>query len=180
MKKHLLLAVIVLAIAGVQVKPAFATSKDELLIEQQLDALQQAVQSLQRTVDTQGAVLTTLVKQANDNVAAMKSAVTDSQSSIQQNLATSGNRFDNLTQQMQALSESLDEAKAKLAKLSDQMAQMQTALTTLPPSGPAPAPGQPEPPPRRPFPTPTRFIPKASAITMAGNTTSRFNCFRIT
>ncbi len=143
MKKHLVLAVIVVAIAGVQVKPAFATSKDELLIEQQLDALQQAVQSLQRTVDTQGAVLTTLVKQANDNVAAMKSAVTDSQSSIQQNLATSGNRFDNLTQQMQALSESLDEAKAKLAKLSDQMAQMQTALTTLPPSGPAPAPGQP-------------------------------------
>ncbi len=106
--------------------------------------MQQAVQSLQRTVDTQGAVLTTLVKQANDNVAAMKSAVTDSQSSIQQNLATSGNRFDNLTQQMQALSESLDEAKAKLSKLSEQVAQMQTALTTLPPSGPAAGPaGQP-------------------------------------
>lgn len=134
------MVLMMLAFLGVQAMPTFATSKDELLIEQQLDALSQAVQSLQKTVDTQGAVLKTLIEQANDNVSTMKSAITDSQGSIQQNLATSGNRFDALTTQMQALSESLDEAKAKLAKLSDQMAQMQTALTTLPPSGPA-APG---------------------------------------
>jgi tol-pal system protein YbgF len=140
LKKHTLMVLMMLAFLGVQAMPTFATSKDELLIEQQLDALSQAVQSLQKTVDTQGAVLKTLIEQANDNVSTMKSAITDSQGSIQQNLATSGNRFDALTTQMQALSESLDEAKAKLAKLSDQMAQMQTALTTLPPSGPA-APG---------------------------------------
>ncbi len=143
MKKFTLVALMMLAFLGMQVQPTYATNKDELLIEQQLDALSQAVADLQKTVDTQGAVLKTLIEQADDNVSKMKSAVTDSQGSIQQNLATSGNRFDNLTQQMQALSESLDEAKAKLAKLSDQVAQMQTALTTLPPSGPAAAPAGP-------------------------------------
>ena len=37
-----------------------------------------------------------------------------------------------MTSQMQALSESLEEAKARLSKLSEQMAQMQNILTTLP------------------------------------------------
>ena len=107
---------------------------------QQLDALQQAVQSLQKTVDTQTAVLKTLVEQANDNVNTMKAMVTDLHGSMQQNLASSNARFDTMTSQMQALSESLEEAKARLSKLSEQMAQMQNILTTLPAqSNPAPA-----------------------------------------
>jgi tol-pal system protein YbgF len=50
-----------------------------------------------------------------------------------------------MTSQMQALSESLDEAKARLAKLSEQMAQTQNILQTLPAqSNPTPgAPGAP-------------------------------------
>ena len=107
---------------------------------QQLDALQQAVQNLQKTVDTQTAVLKTLIEQANDNVNTMKATVTDLHGSLQQNVASSGARFDTMTSQMQALSESLDEAKARLSKLSEQMAQMQTILTTLPASNPAAAP----------------------------------------
>ena len=142
----------IFAFLGTQIQPAFATNKDELQIEQQLDALQQAVQSLQKTVDTQTAVLKTLIEQANDNVNTMKTTVTESQSAIQQNLASSGNRFDTMATQMQALSESLEEAKARLSKLSEQMAQMQNILTTLPasnPSTPAPTggPGAPGAPP---------------------------------
>jgi tol-pal system protein YbgF len=139
----------IFAFLGTQIQPAFATNKDELQIEQQLDALQQAVQSLQKTVDTQTAVLKTLIEQANDNVNTMKTTVTESQSAIQQNLASSGNRFDTMATQMQALSESLEEAKARLSKLGEQMAQMQTILTTLPASNPAPAgaPGAPGAPP---------------------------------
>jgi tol-pal system protein YbgF len=145
LKKHTLLALMILAILGAQVRPIFGVNKEELQMMQQLDALQQAVQNLQKTVDTQTAVLKTLIEQANDNVNTMKSAVTDSQGSIQQNLASSGNRFDAITTQMQALSESLEEAKARLSKLGEQMAQMQTILTTLPASNPAPtgAPGAP-------------------------------------
>ena len=44
-----------------------------------------------------------------------------------------------MTTQMQALSESLDEAKARLSKLSEQMAQTQTILTTLPAQSNPPA-----------------------------------------
>jgi tol-pal system protein YbgF len=130
-----------LAVLGAQVKPVFGVNKEELQMMQQLDALQQAVQNLQRTVDTQSAVLKTLIEQANDNVNSMKATVTDLHGSIQQNVASSGARFDTMTSQMQALSESVDEAKARLSKLSEQMSQMQTILTTLPASSPAAAPG---------------------------------------
>ena len=128
MKKHTVLALMVLAFLGAQAPPAFGVSKETLQMMQQLDALQQAVQNLQKTVDTQTAVLKTLVEQANDNVNSMKAMVTDLHGSMQQNLASSGARFDAMTSQMQALSESLDEAKARLSKLSEQMAQMQNIL----------------------------------------------------
>ena len=142
MKKLTLLALMILAFLGTQVPPVFGVNKEELQMMQQLDALQQAVQSLQRTVDTQSAVLKTLLEQTNDNVNTMKSKVTESQGAIQQNLAASGNHFDTMAAQMQALSESLEEAKARLSKLSEQMAQMQNIMTTLPASNPStPAPG---------------------------------------
>ena len=150
MKKHTLLALIVLAFVGAQVQPAFSVSKETLQMMQQLDALQQAVQNLQKTVDTQTAVLKTLVEQSNDNVNSMKAVVTDLRGSMQQNLASTNARFDTMATQMQALSESLDEAKARLSKLGEQMAQMQNILTTLPTqTTPAPgaAPGTPGAPP---------------------------------
>ena len=132
MNKHTLSALMVFAFLGLPVQPLLGVSKETLQMMQQLDALQQAVQNLQKTVDTQGAVLKTLVEQANDNVNNMKSIVTDLRGSMQQNLATSSAHLDSVTTQMQALSESLEEAKARLSKLSEQMAQMQNILTTLP------------------------------------------------
>ncbi|HXW15683.1 MAG TPA: tetratricopeptide repeat protein [Terriglobia bacterium] len=144
MKKHSLLALVIIAFLGAMVQPVFAVNKEELQMMQQLDALQQAVQNLQKTVDTQTAVLKTLIEQANDNVNSMKVTVSDMRGSIQQNLASSGAHFDTMTSQVQQLSESLDEAKARLSKLSEQMSQMQTILTTLPASNPAaPAVGSP-------------------------------------
>ena len=98
-------------------------------------------------------MLKTLVEQSNDNVNSMKAIVNDLHGTVQQNLATSGAKFDSMTSQMQQLSESLDEAKARLSKLSEQMTQVQNTLTNIPanqptatpggPTGAAPIPGQP-------------------------------------
>jgi tol-pal system protein YbgF len=138
LKKHTLLALLVFAFLGAQVPPVFGVSKETLQMMQQLDALQQAVQNLQKTVDTQTAVLKTLVEQANDNVNSMKAVVTELRGSVQQNLASSNARLDAMTSQIQALSESLEEAKARLSKLGEQSAQIQNILTTLPPQSQPP------------------------------------------
>lgn len=140
MKKQTLLVLLVLAFLGAQIPPAFGVSKETLQMMQQLDALQQAVQNLQKTVDTQSAVLKTLVEQTSDNVSSMKATITDLHGTLQQNLASTNAKFDNMSTQTQALSESLEELKARLSKLSEQMAQIQNILTTIP-SQTNPAPG---------------------------------------
>jgi tol-pal system protein YbgF len=161
LKKHTLVALMFLAFLGARVQPAYSASKETLQMMQQLDALQQAVQNLQKTVDTQTAVLKTLVEQTNDNVNAMKAMVTDLHGSMQQSLATSGAKFDAVTSQMQELSASLDEVKARLSKLSDQMAQTQNILQTLP-SQSNPTPGTtPGAPPTTPGPPP---VPDADSL----------------
>lgn len=149
MKKHTVLALMAIALTGGQIRPAYGVSKETLQMMQQLDTLQQAVQNLQKTVDTQTAVLKTLVEQTNDNVSTMKATVTELRGTMQQDLAASSAKFDGMTSQTQALSESLDEAKSRLSKLSEQMAQLQNILTTLPtqsnptPGAPPGAPGAP-------------------------------------
>lgn len=111
--------------------PAFSVNKETLQMMQQLDTLTQMVQGIQKTVDTQTAVLRTLIEQANDNVSSMKATIADLRKSNESTLASSSARFDSMSTQIQALSESLDEAKARLAKLSDQVTQTQTIIQTL-------------------------------------------------
>jgi tol-pal system protein YbgF len=139
----LVLFVIVPCACGAQ--SALAASKETIQMMQQLDTLTQMVQSLQKTVDTEEAVLKTLIEQASDNVNTMKVTIADLQKTNQQTLGSFSNRFDSMTTQIQELSASLDETKARLAKLSDQLAQTQKVIETLNPSatsGTAPAPGE--------------------------------------
>ena len=139
MKKHALLILPVLGLLVAGAQPFYAVSKETLQMMQQLDALQQAVQNLQKTVDTQGAVLRTLVEQASDNVNKLKSNMDDLRDATQKNLATSNAHLDSMTTQIQALSESLDEAKARIGKLGEQLAQTQNIIQTItaPPQQPA-------------------------------------------
>jgi tol-pal system protein YbgF len=111
--------------------PGYGVSREILQMMHQLDSLQQAVQNLQKTVDTQSAVLKTLIEQATDNVNAMKATVNDMRGSLQQNLASTNARFDSMTNQIQALSAGLEESNSRLSKLSEQLAQTQNIIQTL-------------------------------------------------
>lgn len=123
----------------------FPASKEIIQMMTELDNLQQEVQNLQRTVDTQTAVLKTLVQQTNDSVNGMKAVIGQMQEAEQRNLASTANRFDAMNGQVQELSANIDEAKGEIAKLSDQLAQTQKTLETIntPPSANASSPGLP-------------------------------------
>lgn len=122
---------------GMSVVPARAQKKDTLLLMQRLDTMQQMLINLQKTVDSQTAVLKTLVEQANDNVNSMKASVDELRKATGQNLANNNARFDSMTTQIQSLGASLEESQARMAKLSDQITQMQNTMQTLntPPAG---------------------------------------------
>jgi tol-pal system protein YbgF len=131
LRKHLRPLLVVAALAVSVAPPAFGVSKETIRMMEQLDNLQQAMQNMQKTVDTQTAVLKTLIEQTNENVNTMKATISELQKTNGESLAKDQNRFDALTSQIQALSESLDEAKSRLAKLEDKLAQTQNIIQTL-------------------------------------------------
>lgn len=126
--RYTLLATIAIALVAL---PGFGVSKETIQMMTQLDSLQQEVQALQHTVDTQTAVLKTLIQQTSASVDAMKASLAKMQESQQRSLADTGNRFDSMTNQIQQLSASLDQTQGQLSKLSDQVAQTQKILQTI-------------------------------------------------
>jgi tol-pal system protein YbgF len=131
LRKPATILVLAVSLAPLGAQPALAQKKDTLLLMRQLDTMQQMIMNIQKTLDTQTAVLKTLVEQANENVNSMKTQVDELRKATQQNLASSNARLDSMTRDIQALSESLEEAKARLAKVSDQVAQTQNIIQTL-------------------------------------------------
>jgi tol-pal system protein YbgF len=131
LKKLAICAAITASLWGFGPQPAYGQKKDTIMLMRQLDTMQQMILNMQKTLDTQTAVLRTLVEQANDNVNSMKLTVEELRKATQRNLADNNNRFESMTTQIQALSESLEEAKARLAKLSEQLAQTQNIIQTL-------------------------------------------------
>jgi tol-pal system protein YbgF len=131
LRKPATILLLIACLVALEAQPARAQKKDTLLLMRQLDTMQQMIMNIQKTLDTQTAVLKTLVEQTNDNVSNMKLQVAELQKATQQNLASSSARADSTTRDIQALSESLEEIKARLAKLSDQMAQTQNIIQTL-------------------------------------------------
>jgi tol-pal system protein YbgF len=131
LRKLAILVLVAISLSVWGAPPAFGQKKDTILLMRQLDTMQQMILNMQKTLDTQTAVLRTLVEQANDNVNSMKGTVEGLRKATQQNLADNSARSESMTTQIQVLSESLEEAKARLAKLSEQVAQTQNIIQTL-------------------------------------------------
>ena len=163
MKKYAASTSILFAFCALATRPAFGVSKEILYIMQTLDTLSQKVDTLQKNLDAQAADARNLIGQVNKNLIAMKSTVADLQKATDQALASNNARFDSMTGQVQAFSESLEEVKSRLAKLSEQVAQTQNIIQTL--STPAPAASNPSTLPRPGDPArPAPNVPDADAL----------------
>src|SRR5438477_29070 len=125
--------------------PAFAGTKEQLIqIQTQVQALQDQMAQMKTSFDERMGVMRNLVEQTTDSVNKMNGNVSDLGKSIQQQNGNSGAKVDQLSTQVQALQESLDEMKGRLAKVSKQLEDMQAAQQNIN-SAPASAvnPGQP-------------------------------------
>jgi tol-pal system protein YbgF len=131
LKKHWISVLLAAAWFFWGISPAFAVSRQTIEMMQQLDTLQQEVQTLQTTLATQTAILKTLIQQTQADVKTIKQQVTGIRRTTAQSLANYGSSMQTLTGQVQALGSSVDEANARLAKLSDQLIKTQNIIQTL-------------------------------------------------
>ncbi len=127
--------------------PAFAVSKEIIQLQTQVQTLSDQVARLQQSTDERMGVLKNLVEQSTDSVNKMSVVVTDMQRKSQAEASDSNSKLDQVSGQIQSLHDTVDELKARLAKITKQLDDMQqqgqnlapgqTAMATVPPGAAA-------------------------------------------
>jgi tol-pal system protein YbgF len=145
MKKYSLpVVLLVLALTALAPSPAFGVAKEIIQLQTQVQALQDQMARMQQAFDERMGVMRSLVEQSTDNINRMGTAVENLHKGLQQQNTDASGKVDQVSGQIQALHDSLDELKARVTKLSQQIDTMNAARETLaaqPPTGTLP--GQP-------------------------------------
>jgi tol-pal system protein YbgF len=113
------------------VTPAWGVNKEMVQLQTQVEQLQQQMTAMQRSFDERMGVMKNLVEQDTDAVNKVAAALTGLQNTLQKQQGDSGGKIEQLSGQIQALNDTLDELKVRLAKVSKQLEDMQAAQQSL-------------------------------------------------
>src|SRR3954466_209875 len=119
--------------------PAFAVSKEIVQLQTQVQALQDQMMQMRQSFDERMGIMKNLVEQSTDNVNKVSSAVNELNQTIQKSHQDEGGRADQLSGQIQALHDSVDELKARVTKMQAQLDAIQPAQQNI--NNPPPATG---------------------------------------
>jgi tol-pal system protein YbgF len=121
------------AIGGALLAPAPVGAVAREIIELQRDVtlLLQGQRDLQSSLEQKHAVVRTLLEQSSDSVNKLGNTMGSMQKAVQDVQANSGTRLDTMATQVQGLADNLEEVKARLAKLNQQLADMQGTMQSL-------------------------------------------------
>lgn len=123
--------IIVLAVLCLALTPAWAVSKEIVQLQTQVQALQDQMAQMKQSFDERMGVMQHLIEQSTDNANKVSNSITSLQNALQKQQGDQGGHLDQLSGQIQALNDTLDELKARLAKVSKQLEDMQSAQQTL-------------------------------------------------
>jgi tol-pal system protein YbgF len=128
-----LAAVLVGALGGVMLapRPTGAVSKDMIQLQEQVSQVLQGQRDIRSAIDTNNATLRILVQQSLDATNQLNSQMGLLQKNVQEATANSGSRIDTMSTQTQGLSDNLQDIQARVAKLSQQMNDVQGFLQSI-------------------------------------------------
>ena len=132
--------------------PAFAANKDMIELQTKVQALLDAVARLQQSNDERMGVLRDLVQQNSDSVNRMSVTVNALQKQFAADQTTQGGKVDQVSGQVQALNDQLDEIRARMNRLekamgdvSNQQQNLAQTIQSMPQPGAVAAPGTAQP-----------------------------------
>jgi len=134
-KRVLYLAALLLAFSSL---PAFGVSKEIVQLQTQVQNLQDQMAQMKQSFDERMGVMKNLIEQSTDNINKMTEAVDTLQKNLSQQNNDNSGKVDQVSGQIQALHDSLDELKARVAKLSKQIDDMNATHQNLPVASPTP------------------------------------------
>jgi tol-pal system protein YbgF len=113
------------------VAPAWGVNKDMVQLQTQVQQLQEQMTAMQRSFDERMGVMRNLVEQDTDAVNKVANALNALQTTLAKQQADGGGKLDQLSGQIQALNDTMDELKVRLAKVSKQLEDMQSAQQSI-------------------------------------------------
>jgi tol-pal system protein YbgF len=113
------------------VTPAWGASKEMIQLQTQVQQLQEQMTAMQRSFDERMGVMKNLVEKDTDAINKGTVAITSLQATLQKQQGDSAAHVDQLAGQIQSLNDTLDELKARLAKVSKQLEDMQSSQQSL-------------------------------------------------
>jgi TolA-binding protein len=129
----------IVAILFASVHPAFGVSKEMIQLQTQVQTLSDQVARMQQSIDERMGVMRNLVEQSADSVNKMSVAVTDLQQKTQAQSADANSKLEQVSGQIQSLHDTVDELKARLAKITKQLDDIQQGGQNLAAGQPATA-----------------------------------------
>src|SRR6266536_3697529 len=129
LRTHIFLAVLAAGLVGAT--PAWAVNREIVELQTQVQQLADQVTTLKQSLDERMGVLKNLMDQNTDSINKVTSAVTNIQTTLQKEQSDTSNHVDQLSGQLQALNDSLDELKARLGKVTKQLEDLQAAQQTF-------------------------------------------------
>ncbi|HTE90028.1 MAG TPA: tetratricopeptide repeat protein [Terriglobales bacterium] len=127
MRTQRLSTILVLLLLVWLAAPAWGVSREIVQLQTQVQALQDQMTHMQQSFDERMGVMKNLVEQSTDSMNKVAASVTELQGTLQKQQTDTGAHVDQLSGQIQALNDTLDELKARLAKVSKQLEDMQAA-----------------------------------------------------
>ncbi len=115
----------IVAILFAAANPAFGVSKEIIQLQTQVQTLSDQVARLQQSIDERMGVMRSLVEQSADSVNKMSVAVNNLQQKTQAESADSNSKLEQVSGQIQSLHDTVDELKARLAKITKQLDDIQ-------------------------------------------------------
>ena len=132
MKLHRISVVIAVLLAfALGIAPAWGVNKDMVQLQTQVQQLQEQMTAMQRAFDERMGVMKNLVEQDTDAVNKVAAALNSLQVTLQKQQSEGGTKTDALSGQIQALNDTMDEIKVRLAKVTKQLEDMQSAQQSL-------------------------------------------------
>jgi tol-pal system protein YbgF len=136
---------------------AFGANKDMVALQTQVQQLADQLARLQQANDERFGAMRSLLEQNTDTINRVSNSLDAISHSLQTSTADQGGKVDQVSAQVQSLHDSVDELKARLAKVSkqlDDMAAAQQNLQSAPQNGQPGQTGQPQQPQGPPAPPP--------------------------
>lgn len=112
--------------------PAHAGTKEQLIqLQTSMDNLQAQIQRMQQSFDERMGVVKNLIDQTTDNINRMNTNVDTLSKTLAQQSQQNGQQNDQLSGQIQQMHDSVDELKARIAKVSKQLDDFQAQQQNL-------------------------------------------------